>query len=42
VLAPEIGGYLLRHRKPAGDRYETVERIELPGGYADLDVAGLR
>jgi Uma2 family endonuclease len=41
VLAPEIGGYLLRHRKPAGDRYETVERIELPGGYADLDVAGL-
>ena len=41
VLAPQVGGYLLRHRSPQGSRYGTVERIELPEGYAALDVATL-
>jgi Uma2 family endonuclease len=41
VVVPQTGGYVLRHRRPAGDRYELVERFELPGGYETLGVAEL-
>jgi Uma2 family endonuclease len=39
VLEPQAGGGLIRHRQPAGDRYEVVDRFDLPGGFASLDVA---
>jgi Uma2 family endonuclease len=41
VLLPQEGGYLLRHRDPAELGYRSIERLELPGGYADLDVTKL-
>jgi Uma2 family endonuclease len=41
MLVPEPAGFLLRHRQPLGEGYELVDRFELPGGYATLDVAAL-
>jgi Uma2 family endonuclease len=41
VLLPQEGGYLLRHRDPGELGYRSIERLELPGGYAQLDVAKL-
>ena len=37
VVNPRKGGWLMIHTDPAGDHYGTVTRIELPGGYEDLD-----
>jgi Uma2 family endonuclease len=41
VLEPQPGGCLLRHRQPAGDRFTVVDRFDLPGGFADLDVPAM-
>lgn len=41
LLVPDLGGYLLRHTNPNAGRYDSVERVELPEGYEQLDVSAL-
>jgi Uma2 family endonuclease len=41
IVVPQPGGFVLRHRNPGADGYSSVDRFELPGGYAELDVAAL-
>lgn len=41
LLVPDVGGYLLRHTNPEGDRYQSIDRVELPRGYEELDVGAL-
>lgn len=38
VLVPDVGGYLVRHTRPGADGYGSMQRVEMPGGYGDLDV----
>jgi Uma2 family endonuclease len=37
VVNPEEGGWVLVHTNPVGETYRTVQRVELPGGYRDLE-----
>jgi Uma2 family endonuclease len=41
VLEPQPRGRLIRHRQPTGDRYELVDRFDLPNGFASLDVTAV-
>jgi Uma2 family endonuclease len=41
IVVPQPGGYVERFGDPETDRYRTIDRFELPAGYADLDVAVL-
>jgi Uma2 family endonuclease len=38
VIDPSEGGWLLTHGDPHDGTYRALQRIELPGGYRDLDV----
>ena len=41
LLVPDVGGHLLRHTKPDGARYTSVERVEFPRGFEQLNVGTL-